>query len=177
VRHPHKFPITFFEYQHSFGETAEVSTRNGFRDWSKLDLPTILDATKTELKNCTALEMEFPNGKPRRIVLGPVSVWGRPKTAETNPAGIDEGHPPFCPCCLFVNSFEAFKGLVESSQFAAIRLFATRGDDGAVQADCRMNGEDFPDGASALMRYASSWPGLGFEARKQYVIVQDKPTI
>jgi hypothetical protein len=58
-----------------------------------------------------------------------------------------------------------------------VRLFAMRGADGAAEADCRLNGEDWEAGKAALIKYVESWPDLGVEFRKQYVIIQDQPAI
>jgi hypothetical protein len=173
IGHATKLPSTFFEYQHSIGASGALSFAKGFEDWAQLDLPVVLDALSPEPKSCTVMEFEFQNRKSRRVLLGPVSLLApkREEPISNNP----KAHPPFCPCCLFSHSVEAFKPLVDSGGFAAVRLYATRTDEGAVQADCRVNGEDFPAGADALIAYARTWPGLSFEARKQYIIIQDKP--
>jgi Family of unknown function (DUF6348) len=173
VGHLTEFPLTFFEYQHSAGATGVFSVTKGFEEWARLDLPVVLDALSPELKNCTAMEFTFPNKKPRRVLLGPVSLLV-PKQEEPTLKGT-ETHPPFCPCCLFSNSVEVFKPLVDSAGFAAVRLYAARSADGTAQADCRVNGEDFPAGVDALISYVRTWPGLNFEVRKQYIIIQDKP--
>jgi hypothetical protein len=44
-----------------------------------------------------------------------------------------------------------------------------------VQADCRVNGEDWSAGAEALRAYVTRWPDRGFEFRKQYVVIQSPP--
>ena len=62
--------------------------------------------------------------------------------------------------------------MFETDAFYAIRLFAAREADGTVQADCRINGEDFEVGRKALRQYVLTWPPRGFEYRKQYVIMQ-----
>jgi len=48
----------------------------------------------------------------------------------------------------------------------------SRDTEGHIEADCRVNGVDRPEGAAALMRYAKTWPDRGFEYRKQYVGIQ-----
>jgi len=48
-----------------------------------------------------------------------------------------------------------------------------RDQDGAAAADCRVNGEDWKEGERALRAYVEKWPQRGFEARKQYVILQN----
>jgi hypothetical protein len=44
-----------------------------------------------------------------------------------------------------------------------------------MQADCRVNGEDWLAGADALRAYVATWPDRGLETRKQYVLIGPKP--
>jgi len=173
VHKPDMFPKPFFEYQHSLGDTAAKSVARGFDDWLELDFPAIEDALHHELPNRTLFEMTLSDGICRRVVFGPVKCWGQPIPAAPGEEG--EGHPPFCPCCLFTHCGEAFKPLLESKDVFAIRFFAMRDQDGSPVADCRVNGMDFPSGQAALVSCVKEWPGEGFEWRKQYVIVQNKP--
>jgi hypothetical protein len=68
-------------------------------------------------------------------------------------------------------SFPAFKDLFEGDGFYGVRLYAARDEAGVPLADCRVNGEDYESGASALREYAKTWPPAGFEFRKQYVVL------
>lgn len=38
-----------------------------------------------------------------------------------------------------------------------------------------VNGHDFEPGAAALREYVKTWPGAGFEFRKQYVVLHCLP--
>ena len=67
------------------------------------------------------------------------------------------------------------KPRVFDDRFYGIRFFAARNSDGVAEADCRINGEDWPPGKEALRAYVAKWPDLGFEFRKQFVIVQNLP--
>ena len=125
---------------------------------------------------CMAMEMGFPatDGKParkRRAVLGPVAHFTMEKESTAAKACGGDEHP-FCACCFLTNTIETFKPLIESDNVVAIRFFAARDADGSPQSDCRVNGEDFPAGKEALLKYVKSWPGKGMEFRKQYVVVQ-----
>jgi hypothetical protein len=116
------------------------------------------------------MEMTFPpkDGKPervRRAVLGPVTHM-----SQTPPDAAEEH--PFCPCCLLTNCFDAFEDLITADAFYGLRLFALRDGDGKPGADCRINGEDWEKGAEALRAYARTWSALGYEFRKQYVVLQ-----
>jgi hypothetical protein len=177
IRHPGRLPIAFFEYQHSHAATGEEAVTRGFQGWADLDLPVILDSLETEVETCTAMMMEFPNGRRRRVVFGPVSRTkvGPDAPPVESPEGGAVPHPPACPCCLFTNAGHAFKHFVESEHFHALRLLALRDPNGAPSADCRVNGEEYDEGKAALAAYAARWPFNGVEMWKQYVIVQDWP--
>jgi hypothetical protein len=171
VNHPTLVPAGVFEYQHSTGDTVVSSLAKGFDQWVQADFVTFLDALRVKPQSCTMMEMTFPakDGKPervRRAVLGPVTHMAQ------TPPNAAEGHPPFCPCCLLTNSFEAFRVLIEGNAFYGLRLFALRDGDGNPSADCRVNGDAWEKGAQALRAYASTWPAAGYEFRKQYVVLQ-----
>lgn len=174
--HHEQFPAEgFFEFQHSTGDGLVDSFGKGFKAWADLDLPVILDALRANPRDCTVMQLSIPwDGVPggqlhRRAVLGPATHYAK------NPAPAEAGDHPFCPCCLLTNSFEAFRPLLESPSFHAVRLFAMRNAAGDAEADCRVNGEDFQPGHDALVRYVASWPDRGVEFRKQFVILQTAP--
>jgi hypothetical protein len=169
--HPRFGEIAPFEYQHSSGDDITTAFTRGFEMWVQFDLPAILDALRTDPKECPFMSMKFPAdetraaSRNRRVVLGPPAHLAEKRDED------DDEHP-FCPCCLFTNSFEAFKPLLDSDGLYGLRLFAMRNEEGLAEADCRVNGEDFAPGKAALIKYAQSWPQRGFEFRKQYVILQ-----
>lgn len=194
--HPRLFPQGLFEYQHATGETFDEAVQRGFDQWARTDLLALLDATRDEPQACMSMRMQFggEDGSPRRerrIVFGPIAHFGRAQQAEAAAARAGEraadadetdesgDEHDFCPCCLFTNSLEAFRPLLEDQGLFALRLFASRDhEDGECQADCRVNGEDWPQGLDGLCDYAATWPsapGQTLEFRKQYVIVQDAP--
>lgn len=173
IHHPALTRDGIFEFQHSTGDNLEVAIRGGFEQWAQGDLVTLQDAAREKPETCMTLLMDFPAtnevpARKRRAVLGPPAhLMLKPPQ---DPASKSEH--PFCPCCLLTNSFEAFKPLLEADGFYAIRLFAARDAEGKPQADCRVNGEDFPSGAEALRNYVLKWPQAGCEFRKQYVTLQ-----
>jgi hypothetical protein len=173
VSHAALVPGGVFEYQHSSGTNLRDSHAKGFKSWAELDLPGFMDALRAESKTCMVMQMS--PGKEgvslltanRRVVFGPTMQMAQ------KPEPVP-GQDDFCPCCLFTRSLEAFNDLVKSDAFYGVRLFVTRDTDGQIQADCRVNGIDFPAGAAALIRYAHSWPDRGLEYRKQYVCIQTR---
>lgn len=166
-------PSGFFEYQHSTGDSIATSLLKGFELWEKIDLPVLLDATNPAASKCMAGIFNFPQNsllqKTRRILYGPVLHFREREAIETSE------HDPFCSCCMLTKSFDTFKHLAESDQFYAIRLYTLREVDGTVSSDCRINGEDFEEGKTALCKQVDTWPQAGFEFRKQYVVIQNNP--
>jgi hypothetical protein len=171
--HPTLVPAGVFEFQHSSGADIRDSFAKGFKGWAELDLPVFLDALRDKPATCMVMEMSpgqegkslFP--RDRRLVLGPPVQMAQ----KTDPM---PGDHDFCPCCLFTRSIEAFEGLVKDQAFHGVRLFVMRDKDGLIEADCRVNGIDRPEGAAALKRYAQTWPDRGVEYRKQYVCIQTR---
>lgn len=174
VAHERLLPNGTFEFQHSNGDTAAETLSSGFDLWAQVDLVVFQDALRTELSHCTSMGMNWApeegvqGGRERRVLFGPVASRAMHEAAE------DEEHP-FCPCCLFTNTWEAFQPLIESNGVFGLRLYAARNAQGEVQADCRVNGEDWPAGANALRAYVRQWPDRGLEFRKQYVVIQSPP--
>jgi hypothetical protein len=171
VSHPTGIPAGVFEFQHSAGKDTRQSLTKGFDAWMHLDLPVFLDALRPKPEQCTFLEYVFPAqsatcAQKRRVVLGPVSHLAS-RQAESKP----EEHP-FCPCCLFTHCGDVMKPIIQDGNFCGIRLFAMRDQNGAAGADCRLNGQDWEPGKTALIEYVKSWPERGLEFRKQYVILK-----
>jgi hypothetical protein len=164
------------EFQHSVGGSVEQSISDGFSNWAKTDLVALQDSIRGTPEDCTFMDMNFlaaPSSGPktRRVVFGPTGHLVSP-AAQTQ----DEEHP-FCPCCLFTKNFEAFRLVMQYDETVGIRLFASRDGDGGIAADCRINGDDFPEGVKHLTDYVRSWPERpGLEFRKQYVVIRSVET-
>ena len=175
VNHATLPPGGVFEYQHSAGNNTAESISKGFDQWLRTDFVPLLEALRPTPGSCMTLVMDFParEGKPartRRAILGPVAHFMEKPPAQAKES-VPEEHP-FCACCLLTKSFEAFREFIEGDGFFCLRLFAARDTDGKPQADCRVNGEDWEQGAQALRNYAQTWPAAGYEFRKQYVVLQ-----
>jgi Family of unknown function (DUF6348) len=184
-RHPTLVPDGCFEYQHSTGDNLQAAFHSGFDQWAQMDLVTLLDSLREMPASCTTLKFEHPkrNGMPgifRRAVLGPFIQFREESgpfdreaalCSETHTEGAVCEGDDFCPCCFLTRSFEVFKRHIESDRFYGLRFYAARNRGGVPMADCRVNGEDWEEGAAALRRYVLSWPEMGFEFRKQYVVL------
>jgi hypothetical protein len=182
VTHPEAILNPIFEWQHSSASTMQEGIAQGFDQWCRLDLPVLQDALREKLETCTSLQFDFPDRVlARRVVLGGImGAGGRPRDlTPTTKVADDRDHEDsaheFCPCCLFTKNSDAFQELLTGTGLHAIRIFAMRDAQGQVNADCRVNGEDFPAGKASLIEYAKTWPDYGFEFRKQYVLIQDFP--
>jgi len=173
VRHPLIKAKRVFEYQHSAGDQLVETLEKGFDLWVQGDLPVLLDALSATPKVCTRMELTLPAKgneppKKRRAILGPVGHLQAQKQA------VEEEHP-FCACCFFTRTGKSFQHVMNNDGFYAIRYFGMRDENGIAGADCRINGEEFEEGKAAVRAYVATWPGTGFEIRKQYVIWQDWP--
>ncbi|MBK8093271.1 MAG: hypothetical protein IPK32_15100 [Verrucomicrobiaceae bacterium] len=163
-----------FEWQHSIGETLEEACRVGFEKWCKTDLVALLDATRNRAEDCTCMEMAFPNRSPgKRCVFSPVEIVANPASDLDLINSSDPDSHSFCPCCLTTACMKELKPYIEGTGFTGVRYFVMRDNEGNLNADCRVNGLEFDPGKAALIRYAESWPGTGFQYRKQYVVVHD----
>ncbi|HEY1695677.1 MAG TPA: DUF6348 family protein [Polyangiaceae bacterium] len=174
--HATLFPRPTVEYQHAGGEDLEASLASGFEDWVSVDLPVVFDALRAAPAACLSVRFDPDPAKnrlraPCRVLLGPSSyVVERPA-----PGDEDSEHPPVCPCCMWMNCFEALEPLLQRDATCGVRLYAARAPGGAAIADCRVDGEDFEPGKLALAAYARTWPDRGLQFRKQYAIVQPLP--
>lgn len=177
IHHPELFPHGIFEYQYSFGgrETLDEALLSGFDTWLKTDWETLSDAALPRDANHLLLNINFENEPFKRLVLlGSVGFYPAKEENEQNEETCEQ-HGEFCECCLFTQSLEAFEPLLKSSENYAIRLFASRDDEGHFSADCRVNGDDYPDALESLKNYAKTWSSEGVAFKKQYIIIRNQP--
>jgi hypothetical protein len=171
IDHPQLCPDGLFEYQHAAGADVRDALRNGFRNWTLMDRIALSAALEPGTDTCMTMRRTLADGRERRIVLGPFSHF-MSEPPEAGTAAAEEAEK-FCPCCLFSSADEALMPLIESGGTVGLRLFASLTPDGPM-ADCRVNGNDHPEAAEALRRYAAGWLPKGeFEFRKQYVVIHD----
>ena len=178
LNHPDCFPQGIFEYQHADGKDAIKSLLFGFIQWYQQCLIPIVDSLNSQPGACQELKKIFPakNGSPqltRRLTFGqPLWLVTGEQHDVTARELSDEEHD-YCHCCLFSKNIKTFAPLFESNSYICLLLFAARDPNGYAESDCRINGEDFPEGKQALSEYVATWPHRGFEARKQFVILSN----
>lgn len=146
-------PNPMFEYQHASGTSQHDALGKGFASWASMDLVTLIDACQTTLENCAVLEVSYAQSDDeavyrRQVLLGPMAHF-----QQYPPRALEEHE--FCPCCLFSNSMSAFTELLQSRDFLGVRLYVSRDADGNCEADCRVNGHDFPAAVQLLCDYAN----------------------
>jgi hypothetical protein len=181
INHETLCPAGTFEYQHAAGESASESLQQGFDAWANWDLPVLSEALLDQFDRCMVMAMSLPEregvpARTRQLIFGPPArAMVKQPDRPAPPAEQSDDEHDFCPCCLITRSFEAFREQIEGDGFFAVRLFAMRNASGGYEADCRVNGVDWPAGAEALVKYAETWPDIGFEFRKQYVAIRTVP--
>lgn len=181
--HPDLCPDGVFEYQYSIPMLDILETlRGAFYMWIRFDLP-VFRTTVSKAADCMSMEMKFPekdNGLPRSRQVVFVPTWrylsDPPEACSGDASDACADEHEVCDCCLFTNSLERFKVLLEQDGFYALRFFAARDEDGSVSTDCRLNGEDWAEGAQALADYAATWQS-GYEFRKQLVVIRTLPVL
>ncbi len=135
VAHASLLPAGAFKYQHSYGEDIASALTRGFDLWAQVDLVVFKDALTVEMAHCTSLQMQWEpkegetRSRQRRVLFGPVAHHAAREATE------EEEHP-FCSCCLFTNTWDAYKPQIESDGVYGLRLYAARDAQGKVQADC-----------------------------------------
>lgn len=171
VSHPTLAPQGVFEYQHSNGADLRESFRKGFENWAELDLPVFRELLLEKVETCSFMTLEPTEQGTSRLQHVRRVMFGPAQQMAQEPAGAEPEEHCFCPCCLFTNCHEAFEPLLYERGFHGIRLFAFRSATGEIEADCRVDGRDWPEGMEALKRYAAAWPQRGLEWRKQFVAI------
>lgn len=169
--HPRFPPEGIVEYQHAVADTHRQAIATGIDQWLQIDFVVLLDALRDRPQHCMLMQWEPPGDcspeLSRRVLFGPVARFlARPELAVEN-----KDHP-FCPCCLLTNTHQAFLSHLQADGFYGIRLLASRDENGAIEADCRINGAEWEVGKQALRTYGETWPQAGLEMRKQYVVLQ-----
>jgi hypothetical protein len=177
INHETLCPAGTFEYQHATGETVDESLESGFGTWADTDLPVLREALSGQFERCMVMSMSFEKrssvpARTRQLILGPPTRANAKSARTSKPKKFSAEEHEFCPCCLLTRNLDAFSPLLEGDDFFALRLYAMRNSQGAAEADCRVNGVDWPAGTEALIKYVETWPGRGFEFRKQYVAIR-----
>lgn len=182
IHHKELFPEGIFEY--IYPQTNENNIIDGlfslFKTWVDLDWETLCDCLNpTDKSKYMSAKISFDeeNKKVRQVYYGAVLSYPNIDIEDAKTKGIDvEPYiDEFCPCCLFTKSMEAFDNQIKDfNKNYAIRLFALKAPDGELDADCRVNGEEYPEAEKYLKEYAKTWKDCDIvKLRKQYVVIRN----
>lgn len=169
---PALFGETAYEFSYGWGETEAAAAASAFARWVELDLPVLRDACAGTAEHCVMLEMtanEANGAAPGtwRIYLGPLHYVAGAAGAE-----------PCCQTCLLAMSMPFLHEVLSRPVSSAIKIVASRHEDGTGSADCRRNGHDLPDAIDRIAATAAAtWPGsAGTQSRRQYIYFQAPPS-
>ena len=178
IHHKEIFPDGIFEYIYPQKQATNLADGlfDLFNTWVDLDWETLDDCLKLKNSKYMSMEIELED-VVKHVFYGPVLSYPNVDVEKLKVKGIDPDPyiDEFCPCCLFTNSMEAFDAQIKDTEKNyAVRLFATKNVNGEVEADCRINGEEYPQAEEYLKKYASTWKECDIiKIRKQYIIIRN----
>lgn len=171
IKAPSLLGETAYEFSYGWGENAEAAAASALGRWVELDLAVLLEASSDELSTCLRLDMpgnDVNGAAPGtwRIYLGPLQYT----------AG-QAGAQPCCQTCLLAMSMPHLRDALRDPVSCAIKIVASRHEDGSGSADCRRNGHDLPDAITRIAEAAREWAGEGvLQTRRQYIYFRAPPT-
>ena len=178
IHHKEIFPEGIFEYVYPQKQATDLTDGlfDLFKTWVDLDWETLADCLNLKNSKYMSVEIELKD-VVKHIFYGSVLSYPNVDAEKLKAKGIDPDPyiDEFCPCCLFTNSMEAFDDQIKDTEKNyAIRLFAMKDANGEIKADCRINGEEYPQAEEYLKKYASTWKDCDIiKFRKQYVIIRN----
>ncbi|PZR07022.1 MAG: hypothetical protein DI539_24125, partial [Flavobacterium psychrophilum] len=67
-------------------------------------------------------------------------------------------------------------GAMSSPHVIYLKCFVSKAGDGSINADCRLQGQDWIEGTNTLYHFADKLDNKGnFHSRKQFIIVYPRP--
>lgn len=178
IHHKEIFPEGIFEYVYPQKQATDLTDGlfDLFKTWVDLDWETLADCLNLKNSKYMSVEIELKD-VVKHIFYGSVLSYPNVDAEKLKAKGIDPDPyiDEFCPCCLFTNSMEAFDDQIKDTEKNyAVRLFAMKNANGEIKADCRINGEEYPQAEEYLKKYASTWKDCDIiKFRKQYVIIRN----
>ena len=178
IHHKEIFPEGIFEYVYPQKQATDLTDGlfDLFKTWVDLDWETLADCLNLKNSKYMSVEIELKD-VVKHIFYGSVLSYPNVDAEKLKAKGIDPDPyiDEFCPCCLFTNSMEAFDDQIKDTEKNyAVRLFAMKNANGEIKADCRINGEEYPQAEEYLKKYASTWKDCDIvKFRKQYIIIRN----
>jgi Family of unknown function (DUF6348) len=152
------------EYSYGLGLDDDAAAADALQRWVDFDLPVLMESSTGDLKTCARCNYTLPetSGVARRkwhIFLGPMFYLAGSRGAQ-----------PCCSACLFTASAPVLLSRLNERVSHAVKIVASKDLDGTTSADCRVNGENWPEAIEAIAEAAKSWPDdCGLILRRQYL--------
>ena len=157
-----------------YGETEEAAARDAARQWVTGVLPALHSYREPREDICqiARVAVETPKtGEPYGwdIHMAPVICRRYGKC---------DFQPEICNTEIFGAVFEAVNEWASRDSMFWLECFAVRNPDGSVDATCRYNNKDWPEGQKALISWASTWPDTNgcVLSKRQFLIFNPVPT-
>jgi hypothetical protein len=153
-----------------YGETEEAAARDAARQWVMGVLPALLSFRQPRQDICqmSRVTIEAPEPYGWSIHMPPL-LCRRYGKCDFQPE-IDNTE-------VFGVVFEAVNDCGSRESMFWLECFAVRNPDGSVDATCRYNNRDWPEGQRALLHWASTWPGADgcIVTKRQFLIFEPVP--
>jgi len=161
------FKGTAFEYSYGVGLDDDAAALNALEKWIALDLPVLTEAISGQLRQCQRWEFETDKTNDMVMTAGKWEIYVGPLSYMAG----EEGAQPCCNSCLLTMSLPSLFPVVTATPMScAVKIVASKSEDGETSADCRRNGEDLPDVIKSIAEAARAWPQApGVQLRRQYV--------
>ena len=169
---PTLFDTTAYEYSYGGGRSDEEGLVAALESWAAYDLPVLTEAASGSADVCSLMEMR--RNAVNGIAPGTWRITAGPLVYRAGEAGTQ----PCCRECLLAMSMPSLLPLMTRPKSFALKLVASKDEDGTTSADCRRNGEDVPEAIAAIAAAAADWPVLqGLHMRRQYLYFKAPPQL
>lgn len=159
------------------GETADAAAVDAGHQWSKGVFPPLaaylLGTPRPEVETMPLVVGVEGTGERFGWLahLGPVlpRVYGPPGSDETVPGDL-------AAAAAFEPVFQVLHAYAAHTSLLWLESFAVRRPVGEVDATCRLDNHEIPEGREALLAWAAGWPDTGgcIVSRRQFVVLQPK---
>jgi hypothetical protein len=176
--HPIKFPAGITEYATGMAENKRAAVSQAFHNWIICDFTPIHDylCESGTLLGSTS-ETACYAGELNEFVAWDIFYGPRIETVQhgshLHPTKNDSKEQVIVIQTLFQALTDEVFGV---PGLYYIRTFMSKYQDGSIQCDCRVNGNDWEHGKESLIQYISQYPtGDGLIYIKQNILLANKP--
>jgi|GEM_PF-6486270 len=161
------FEGTALEYSYGAGFDDDEAALNALEKWVEFDLPVLTEAFSDQLRQCQRWDFGPNENNGMAMTAGKWQIYVGPLWYMAG----EEGAQPCCNACLLVMCLPSLLPIITATPTScAVKIVASKDENGETSADCRCNGEDLPDAIRAIAEAAKAWPQIsGTQLRRQYV--------